>query len=91
MLMHLYKRKFKPNHIVLRVKCIGSIEKGVFNSHLGSHPDPCYIQNSVIMNHVIKRFRCTSKNIVLWNNSELSEKLPSLRLFLKKKHKSKQL
>ena len=28
------------------------------NSHLGSNPDPCYIQNCVIMNHVIKRFRC---------------------------------
>ena len=33
------------------------IGKGVLNSHLGSSPDPCYIQNCVIMNCVIKRFR----------------------------------
>ena len=27
----------------------------VFNDHLGSSNDPCYIQNCVIMNRVIKR------------------------------------
>ena len=45
-----------PNHVVLRVKGIGYIEKGVLNSHLGYNPVLCYIQNSVIMNCVIKRF-----------------------------------
>ena len=31
----------------------------VFNGHVGSSNDPCYIKNCVIMNHVIKRLRCT--------------------------------
>ena len=28
---------------------------------MGSNPDPCYIQNCVIMNRVIKRFRCSRR------------------------------
>ena len=49
--------------IISRVKCIDCIGKGVLhvNSHLGSNPDPSYIQNHVIMNCVIKRFRCIQK------------------------------
>ena len=47
-----------PNHVISRVKCIGYIGKGVLNSHLGSKTKPCYIQNHVIMNRVIKGFRC---------------------------------
>ena len=35
------------------------IAKSVLNDHLGSSNDPCYIQNRVILNHVIKRLRCT--------------------------------
>ena len=46
-----------PNRVISRVKCIGFIGKGVFDSHLGSSPDPCYIQNRVISGRVIKRFR----------------------------------
>ena len=34
------------------------IAKSVFNDHLGSSNDPCYVQNLVIMNPVIKRLRC---------------------------------
>ena len=35
--------------------------------HLGSSTDPCCIQNSVIMNRVIKRLRCITilKNLYL--------------------------
>ena len=44
-----------PVRVISRVKCIGYIGKGVLNSHLGSNPDPYYIQNCVI-----KRFRCTT-------------------------------
>ena len=29
------------------------------NDYLGSSSDPCYIQNRVITNRVIKRLRCT--------------------------------
>ena len=47
-----------PNRVISRVKCIGYIGKGILNSHLGSIPDPCGIQNCVITNRVIKRFRC---------------------------------
>ena len=47
-----------PNRVISIVKCIGYIGKGILNSHLGSIPDPCYIQNHVITNCVIKRFRC---------------------------------
>ena len=36
------------------------IGKSVPNDHLGSSTDPCYIQNRVIMNRVIKRLRCTN-------------------------------
>ena len=32
-------------------------EKLVFNDHLGSSTDLCYIQNCVITKHVMKRFR----------------------------------
>ena len=31
------------------------LQNQVFNDHLGSSNDPCYIQNCVIMNHVINR------------------------------------
>ena len=41
--------------------CIGYVEKGVLNSHFWSNTDLCYIQNSVITNRVIKRFRCITK------------------------------
>ena len=34
------------------------IEKSDSNDNLGSSTDPCYIQNRVITNHVIKRLRC---------------------------------
>ena len=34
------------------------IGKSVLNDHLGSNTDPCYIQNHVITNRVIKRLRC---------------------------------
>ena len=34
------------------------IGKSVLNDNLGSSTDPCYIQNRVIMNRVIKRLRC---------------------------------
>ena len=47
-----------PNRVISRVKCIRYIGKAVFDSHLGSSPDPCYIQNRVISDRVIKRFRC---------------------------------
>ena len=47
-----------PNRVITRVKCIDYIGKGTLNSHLGSNSDSCYIQNHVIMNRVIKRFRC---------------------------------
>ena len=47
-----------PIRVISRVKCIDYIGEGVLSSHLGSNPDPCYIQNRVITNHVIKRFRC---------------------------------
>ena len=50
-----------PIHVISRVKCIDYIGKGVLNNHLGSNPDPCYIQNHVITNCVIKRLRCSSK------------------------------
>ena len=54
-----------PNRVILRVKCIGYIGKWVINSHLGSNPNLCYIQNRVIMNRVIKRFRCILKIEIL--------------------------
>ena len=50
-----------PNRVVTRVKCIAYIGKGILNSHLGSNSDPYYIQNRVITNRVIKRFRCMCK------------------------------
>ena len=33
--------------------------KSVSSDHLGSSTDLCYIKNCVIMNHVIKRLRCS--------------------------------
>ena len=54
-----------PAYIILRVKCIGYIGKGVLNSHLGSISDLCYIQNHVITNCVIKRFRCMLLKVLL--------------------------
>ena len=47
-----------PNRVILRVTCKGYIGKGVLNHHLRSNPDPCYIQNRVKINRVVKRFRC---------------------------------
>ena len=38
------------------------IAKSVFNDQLGSSTDPCYIQNRVITNRVIKRLRCRIAN-----------------------------
>ena len=38
------------------------IGHSVLNDHLGSSTDPCYIQNRVITNRVIKRLRCICKN-----------------------------
>ena len=45
-----------PNRVITRVKGIDYIGKGIFNSHLGSNSFPCYIQNCVLTNRVIKRF-----------------------------------
>ena len=33
----------------------------MLNDHLGSSTEPCYIQNHVIGNRVIKRLRCVCK------------------------------
>ena len=41
------------------------IAKTVFDDHLGSNTDPCYIQNRVIMNLVIKRLRCMGGAAIL--------------------------
>ena len=46
-----------PKSVIRRVKCIGYIAKGILNCYLESNSDPCYIQDCVIMNRVIKRFR----------------------------------
>ena len=43
-----------PNHVISRVKCIVYIGNGVLNGHLGSNLEPCYIQNRILMNRVIK-------------------------------------
>ena len=50
-----------PNHVILRVKCIDYIGKGVLNGDLESNSDQCCIQNCVITNRVIKRLGCTFK------------------------------
>ena len=58
-----------PNRVISRGKCISYIGKGVFDSHLGSSSDPCYIQNRVISDRVIKRFGCScnhSKILTMW-------------------------
>ena len=52
-----------PIHVITRVKCIIYIAKSVFDDHLGSSNDQCYIQNRVITNRVIKRLRCTNIDI----------------------------
>ena len=41
------------------------VGKSVLNDNLGSSSDPCYIQNRVIMNCVIKRLRCIWKMIFI--------------------------
>ena len=46
-----------PNRVITRVK-YSYIAKSVLNDHLGSSTDPCYIQNRVISNRVIKRLMC---------------------------------
>ena len=55
-----------PNRVIMRVKCIGYIAKGILNCYLGSNSDPCYIQDRVITNRVIKRFRCNPKTWTVW-------------------------
>ena len=40
------------------------IAKSVSNYHLGSTNDPCYIQNRVITNRVIKRLKCIFNDCV---------------------------
>ena len=47
------------------------IGKEVLNCHLGSSPGPCYIQNRVIMNRVIKRFRCTCNKQIIYIVSQI--------------------
>ena len=36
------------------------------NDYLGSSTVPCYIQNRVITNRVIKRLRCTTKMFIVF-------------------------
>ena len=53
-----------------------NIGKSVLNDHLGSSTDPCYIQNRVIMNRVIKRLRCSCLYLTTFRSqaSMVSEK-----------------
>ena len=44
-----------PNPCYNESKMYSYIAKSVFDDHLGSSNEPCYIQNRVITNHVIKR------------------------------------
>ena len=44
------------------------IAKSVLNDHLGSSNDPCYIQNRVITDRVIKRLRCIYIYIYIYIN-----------------------
>ena len=60
-----------PIRVISRVKCIDYIRKGVLNSHLGSNPNPCYIQNRVITNRVIKRFRCIKQIVLIHDVDDL--------------------
>ena len=60
--IHSNSRISYPIHVILKVKCTGYIGKGVLHSLLGFNPDSCCLQNRVIMNRAIKRFRCTSMN-----------------------------
>ena len=48
------------------------IGKSVLNGHLGSSTDPCYIQNRVITNRVIKRLS------VLFTISDIKESYAGL-------------
>ena len=53
------------NRVISKQKCIDYIEKWpfIFNiiySFLESIFEPCYIQNRVISNRVIKRFKCNN-------------------------------
>ena len=59
--VHVNFRVSNPNRVIWRVKCIVYIGNGVLNGHLGSNLEPCYIQNGIVMNRVIKRFRCLLK------------------------------
>ena len=52
-----------PNQVISRLKYVCNIGKKVLNSHFWSNRDPCYIQNCVTMNRVIKRFWCPCCNI----------------------------
>ena len=46
-----------PIHVITS-NIYSYIAKLVFNDHLGSSNDMCYIKNHVIMNCVLKRLRC---------------------------------
>ena len=52
-----------PIGAISKLNCIpGScIGKSVSNEHLGSSNDMCYIQNGVIMQHILKRLRCINE------------------------------
>ena len=62
-----------PIRVISKVKCIGYIEKGVKSSHLGSNSDPCYIQNRVITNRVIKRFRCIWLQYSVFSGTKITQ------------------
>ena len=47
------------------------IGKSVLNDHLGSNTDPCYIQNRVITNRVIKMLRCNLERDVKLNKKKV--------------------
>ena len=49
-----------PICAIMRVKCTVKLQKihVVSNDHLRSNNDQCYIQNHVVINHVIKRSVC---------------------------------
>ena len=61
-----------PNRVISRVKCIGYIGKGVLNSHLGSSPYPCYIQNGVITHLVVKIFFLMPFRIISFISSQVT-------------------
>ena len=51
--------------------CVSFIGKSVFDDHLGSNNDMCYIQNRVITNCVIKKYRCTIR--IRWKVYDIRE------------------